>query len=86
MSPLVRFERMQLHTLRLGTEIQKDSARDGIEEGLAWLPRLAGQRLKIQSFFSATDEQLGATSGTGSVVQQPIVDLGHQQSSLYPAG
>ena len=66
MSPLVRFEQMQLHTLRLG----KDSS-DQIRLGsLDWL-----EAPEIQSFFSATEEQIGATSGTGSVVQQPIVDL-----------
>ena len=66
MSPLVRFEQMQLHTLRLG----KDSS-DQIRLGsLDWL-----EAPEIQSFFSATEEQIGATSGTGSVVRQPIVDL-----------
>ena len=66
MSPLVRFEQMQLHTLRLGTD-SSDQIRLG---SLDWL-----EAPEIQSFFSATEEQIGATSGAGSVVRQPIVDL-----------
>ena len=74
MSPLVRFEQMQLHTLRLGTEIQKDL--QGTESRKVWLGSLDWLTAsEIQSFFSATDEQVGATSGTGSIVRQPIVDL-----------
>ena len=66
MSPLVRFEQMQLHTLRLGRD-SSDQIRLG---SLDWL-----EAPEIQSFFSATEEQIGATSGTGSLVRQPIVDL-----------
>ncbi len=66
MSPLVRFEQMQLHTLRLGRD-SSDRIRLG---SLDWLDAPV-----IQSFFSATEEQIGATSGTGSVVQQPLADL-----------
>ena len=74
MSPLVRFEQMQLHTLRLGTEIQKDL--QGTESRKVWLGSLDWLTAsEVQSFFSATDEQLGATSGTGSIVQQPIADV-----------
>lgn len=66
MSPAVRFEQMQLHTLRLGME------PDG-EIKLGSLDWLAAP--EIQSFFSATQEQVGATSGTGNVVQLPRSDL-----------
>ena len=74
MSPSVRFEQMQLHTLRLGTEIQKDfqgkESRDVWLGSLDWL-----ESSEIQSFFSATEEQVGATTGIGSIVQHPRADL-----------
>ena len=74
MSPSVRFEEMQLHTLRLGTDVQEDfqgkETRDVWLGSLDWL-----ESPEIQSFFSATEEQIGAATGTGSVVQRPMVDL-----------
>ena len=66
MSPSVRFNRMQLHTLRLGRD-----ADDRIWLGsLDWLVAP-----ETQSFFSASEEQLGATSGSGSTVQHPEAHL-----------
>ena len=74
MSPSVRFEQMQLHTLRLGSEIQEDlqgkEYRDVYLGSLEWLASP-----DIQSFFSATEEQMGATAGTGSIVHRPNADL-----------
>ena len=74
MSPSVRFEQMQLHTLRLGSEIQEDlqgkEYRDVYLGSLEWLASP-----DIQSFFSATEEQMGATAGTGSIVRRPNADL-----------
>ena len=74
MSPSVRFKQMQLHTLRLGTDSQKDL--QGRESRDVWLGSLDWLKAsEIQSFFSATEEQLGATSGAGSIVQLPKADL-----------
>ena len=66
MSPSVRFEQMQLHTLRLG----RDSSKKIWLGSLDWL-----EAPGTQSFFSATEEQIGATSGAGSLVQHPNADL-----------
>ena len=66
MSPSARFEQMQLHTLRLGRE----SATDIRIGSLDWLAAP-----EIQSFFSATQEQIGAIGGAGNVVQLPRSDL-----------
>ena len=66
MSPSVRFEQMQLHTLRLGMN----------PEGKVYLGSLDWlDAPEVQSFFSATEEQIGATTGEGSIVQRPQVDL-----------
>ena len=74
MSPSVRFEQMQLHTLRLGTETQENlqgkESRAVYLGSLDWL-----ESSEVQSFFSATEEQIGATTGTGSIVQRPMTDL-----------
>ena len=74
MSPLVRFQQMQLHSLRLGTEAQTDlqgkESRDVYLGSLDWL-----KASEIQSSFSATEEQIGATTGAGSIVQRPMADL-----------
>ena len=74
MSPSVRFEQMQLHTLRLGTEAQENlqgkESRDVYLGSLDWL-----ESSEIQSFFSATEEQVGATTGTGSIVQLSRANL-----------
>ena len=66
MSPSARFEQMQLHTLRLGME----SATDIRLGSLDWLAAP-----EIQSFFSATQEQIGAIGRAGNVVQLPRSDL-----------
>ena len=66
MSPFVRFEQMQLHTLRLGLE-----SGGNVQLGsLDWL-----KAPEIQSSFSATQEQIGAVSGEGGLVPLPNVDL-----------
>ena len=66
MSPFVRFERMQLHTLKLGVE-----PGGGVLLGsLDWL-----EAPEVQSSFSATEEQIGAVSGEGSLVPIPRADL-----------
>ena len=74
MSPTVRFQQMQLHSLRLGTETQTDlrgkEVRDVYLGSLDWL-----KASEIQSSFSATEEQIGATTGAGSIVQHPRADL-----------
>ena len=67
MSPSVRFERMQLHTLMYGIDEMSGGAHFG---SIDWL-----KAPEAQSSFSATREQIGATSGAGSVVQRPNVDL-----------
>ena len=66
MSPSVRFEQMQLHTLRLG----RDSSKKIWLGSLDWL-----EAPETQSFFSTTEEQIGAASGTGGIVQRPMTDL-----------
>ena len=66
MSPSVRFEQMQLHTLRLG----RDSSKKIWLGSLDWL-----EAPETQSFFSTTEEQIGAASGTGGIVQHPMTDL-----------
>ena len=66
MSPSVRFEQMQLHTLRLG----RDSSRKIWLGSLDWL-----EAPETQSFFSTTEEQIGAESGAGGIVQRPKADL-----------
>ena len=74
MSPSVRFEQMQLHTLRLGTETQEnlqgEESRAVYLGSLDWL-----ESSEVQSFFSATEEQIGATTGAGSIVQLPRANL-----------
>ena len=66
MSPSVKFEQMQLHTLRLG----RDTSKKIWLGSLDWL-----QAPETQSFFSTTEEQIGAASGEGGIVQRPIADL-----------
>ena len=66
MSPSVKFEQMQLHTLRLG----RDTSRKIWLGSLDWL-----EAPETQSFFSTTEEQIGAASGEGGIVQRPIADL-----------
>ena len=66
MSPSVKFEQMQLHTLRLG----RDASKKIWLGSLDWL-----EAPETQSFFSTTEEQIGATSGEGGVVQRPTADL-----------
>ena len=66
MSPSVRFEQMQLHTLQYGM----DSSGHAHFGSLDWL-----EAPETQSFFSTTEEQIGAASGTGGIVQRPMADL-----------
>ncbi len=66
MSPSMRFEQMQLHTLRLGMESSGDIHLGSLD----WLGAP-----EVQSFFSATQEQIGAKSGEGSIVRRPQADL-----------
>ena len=66
MSPSVRFEQMQLHTFRLGMDVDRKIWLGSLE----WL-----EAPELQSFFSATEEQIGAVSNTGSIVQRPESDL-----------
>ena len=66
MSPSVRFDQMQLHTLRLG----RDESQKIWLGSLDWL-----EAPETQSFFSTTEEQIGAASGTGGIVQRPTADL-----------
>ncbi len=66
MSPSVKFEQMQLHTLRLG----RDTSQKIWLGSLDWL-----EAPETQSFFSTTEEQIGAASGEGGIVQRPIADL-----------
>ena len=66
MSPSVRFEQMQLHTLRLG----RDSSKKIWLGSLDWL-----EAPETQSFFFTTEEQIGAASGTGGIIQRPMTDL-----------
>ena len=74
MSPSVRFEQMQLHTLRLGTEVQEDLS--GRESRRVWLGSLDWlDAPEVQSSFSATRESVGAMSGEGSIVRRPPADL-----------
>ena len=72
MSPTVQFKEMQLHTFKLGTETGTARGRaQGIHLGsLDWL-----KASELQSTFSATQEQIGATTGTGGIVQRPRADL-----------
>lgn len=76
MSPSVRFERMQLHTLYYGMQLPENLAQSGNvapDVRLGSLEWLAAP--EVQSFFSATQEQIGATSSTGGLVSRPRADL-----------
>ena len=66
MSPSVSFDQMELHTLRIGVD---EDGRVSLGS-LDWL-----QASETQSFFSATEEQVGAISGTGSLVSRPRANL-----------
>ena len=66
MSPSVRFDQMLLHTFRLGMDADRKVWLGSLE----WL-----EAPEIQSFFSSTEEQIGAMSNTGSIVQRPTADL-----------
>lgn len=66
MSPTVSFDQMELHTLRIGVESDGRVALGSLD----WL-----QAADTQSFFSANQEQIGATSGTGRTVNRPRADL-----------
>ena len=66
MSPTVRFDKMQLHTLRFG-KYEEEQIKLG---SLDWL-----EVPEIQSFFSATEEQVGPMTGTGALVARPRADL-----------
>ena len=66
MSPTVRFEQMQLHTLRLGRDLSKKIWLGSLD----WL-----EAPETQAFFSTTVEQIGAASGEGGVIVRPTADL-----------
>jgi hypothetical protein len=67
MAPAIKFDQMNLHTLKLGVD-ESGAIRLG---SLDWL--VAPQ---LQSFFSTTEEQIGAKSGiTGALIPRPSVDL-----------
>ena len=66
MSPTVSFDKMELHTLRIGVDSDGKVSLGSLD----WL-----QAQDTQSFFSATEEQIGARSGTGSLVSRPRADL-----------
>ena len=66
MSPSVRFDQMLLHTFRLGMDADRKVWLGSLE----WL-----EAPEIQSFFSSTEEQIGAMSNTGSIVHRPAADL-----------
>ena len=66
MSPTVSFSQMELHTLHIGVDSDGRVSLGSLD----WL-----QASETQSFFSATQEQVGAISGTGSVVSRPRADL-----------
>ena len=66
MSPRVSFDHMELHTLRIGVDSDGKVSLGSLD----WL-----QALETQSFFSASEEQIGATSGTGSLISRPRADL-----------
>ena len=66
MSPTVSFDQMELHTLRIGVDTDGKVALGSLD----WL-----QAADTQSFFSASQEQIGATSGTGRTVNRPRADL-----------
>ena len=66
MSPSVRFDQMLLHTFRLGMDADRKVWLGSLE----WL-----EAPEIQSFFSSTEEQIGAMSNAGSIVQRPAADL-----------
>ena len=65
-SPTVRFERMELHTFRLGMDATGEVKLGSLD----WLGAS-----ETQATFSAAEEQVGATSGAGGFVQRPRADL-----------
>ncbi len=68
MSPSVRFSQINLHTLKIGIDPDLQSINLG---SLDWLE--AGE---IQSFFSATGEQVAAAKGiTGALVERPRANV-----------
>ena len=88
MSPSVGFTQMQLHSLRMGIgppparlkELAQDqgrrTAREGDDRGHIYLGSLDWlESGETQSFFSATEEQVGAVGGAVGVVPQPRADL-----------
>ena len=74
MSPSVEFKRMPLYSFRLGTGLQEDlqggQSSDVYLGSLDWL--LSSE---IQATFSAAEEQMGATSNEGGLVERPKADL-----------
>ena len=89
MSPSVGFARMQLHTLRMGLEphapplagVAERLDEAGVDSDGAAAIRLGSldwlEAPETQSYFSATEEQIGAKAGAarGSTVKQPRADL-----------
>ena len=66
MSPSTRFDRMELHTFRLG----RDNTGEVKLGSLDWL-----DSDETQATFSAAQERVGAASAAGGFVQRPQVDL-----------
>ena len=66
MSPSVEFKQMPLHALKYGM----DASGEAHFGSLDWL-----KAPKAQSFFSATEEHMRATSSEEGIIQRPVADL-----------
>jgi hypothetical protein len=67
MAPAITFKQMNLHTLKMGVD----------QSGEVWLGSLDWLIApQLQSFFSTSNEQIGARSGiSGALIPRPSVDL-----------
>ena len=73
MSTTAEFKQMQMHTLRLGVEetrVRGEVKNEVYLGSLDWLKSTG-----VQAHFSATQEQISAVNGEGSVIHTPQVDL-----------
>ena len=66
MSPSVEFNQMPLHALKYGM----DASGEAHFGSLDWL-----KAPKAQSFFSATEEHMRATSSEEGIIQRPVADV-----------